>query len=170
MGILIDGFFANSASLVLQAGFYPASRLFKIVSVATPASFVQDDGPYFTLKSDGVIRFIPGALPANIENRIPRPGILDHQFVGHYLNGNPTGSSIVQAIQAVFQNLLSDSKKNREFNSECWDWFKSLNLDKSDQKECVVRCNAAKNSLGNVMCNTLCESYCSCSSSQFKGK
>lgn len=155
-------FFANNASLFLQSSFYPATSKFKIVSVATPASFVQDDGPYFTLKSDGVIRFIPGALPPNAENSTPSPGLFDHRFVDHYLNSSPTGSKIIEKVQTTFAGLLEQDSKAKVYNAQCWNWFQSLNLDKSKSGECVLRCNTAKNGVGNFMCNTLCESYCSC--------
>ena len=155
-------FFANNASLLLQNAFYPATTDFKIVSVATPASFVNDDGPYFTLKSDGVIRWVPGALPPNISNESPNPGLFDHRFVDHYLNGVPTGAKIIDVVQTTFKRLADDAKKDEEYNAECWHWFESLRLPKDESQQCVLKCNVAKNDLSNFTCNQLCEAYCQC--------
>lgn len=155
-------FFANNSSLWLQNAFYPASTDFRIISVATPASFVEDDGPYFTLESDGVIRWIPSALPPNVANISPKPGLFDHQFVDHYLDGTPTGAKIVSTVQATFKRLADDAKKADGYNADCWRWFESLNLPKNDSQECVMKCGTTMVDFSNFMCNTQCEAYCRC--------
>ena len=157
-------FFANNASLILQNEHYPAATQFRIVAVATPASFVNDDGPYFTLKSDGVIRLIPTALPPNMVNESPKPGFFDHRFVDHYLNGQPTGQKIIDTVQATIKSLAEETKKDENYNAECWKWFKSLSISpKTDSQECTLECTIAKNDFSNFSCNQLCEAYCQCS-------
>ena len=155
-------FFANSAALHLAAGMYPVNNFYRVISVATPASFVDGDGPYFTLTSDGVIRWIPGALPPNATNVAPAPGLLDHKFVEHYLQGQPTGEKIVTAVQSTLEGLLRDAKKAQRGWDSCWRWLDSLNLPKNDENECVIRCGTAKMDFSNFSCGSLCETYCSC--------
>lgn len=98
-------FFANSSANMLHIQVFPVRSHFKMVSVATPSSKVTNDGPNFTLLSDGVIKWIPQALPANSSNVSPRPGIFDHAFLDHYLAGVPTGSNLLKAIQKAFRDL-----------------------------------------------------------------
>ncbi len=157
-------FFANNASLILQNDYYPAATQFRIVAVATPAGFVNDDGPYFTLKSDSVIRLVPAALPPNMVNESPKPGFFDHRFVDHYLDGRPTGQKIIDAVQSTIKSLADETKKNDSYNAECWAWFESLSIPpKTDSRECVLKCNVAKNNFSTFSCNQLCEAYCQCS-------
>ncbi len=155
-------FFANNASLVLQTEFYPASSDFRIISVATPSAFVSDEGPYFTLKSDGVIGLIPAALPANVANTSPAPGLFDHRFIDHYLYGKTTGDKIIESIQSTLKLLSDDAKKANGYNKDCWQWLESLHLSVTDSQECTIKCSVAKNDFSNMSCNSLCESYCGC--------
>ena len=156
-------FFANNASLILQNDHYPASTHFRIVAVATPTAFVNDDGPYFTLKSDGVIRLIPTALPPNMVNESPKPGLFDHRFVKHYLQGQPTGQKIIDTVQSTIKSLAEETKKDESYNADCWAWFKSLSIPpKADPQQCILKCNVAKNDFTNFSCNQLCEAYCQC--------
>jgi hypothetical protein len=86
----------------------------KMVSVATPASTVYGDGPYFTFKSDGVIAYIPSALPPNLE-RNPA-GLFDHEFVKHYLDDPSTENEILGSIHNFYENLNEPIEE--EFNSD----------------------------------------------------
>lgn len=98
-------FFTNSSANMLDIQNFPVKSHFKMISVATPASIVTNDGPHFTLVSDGVIKWIPNSLPANSSNTNPAPGIFDHAFIEHYLSGQPTGAKIVGAIHEAFKRL-----------------------------------------------------------------
>lgn len=97
-------FYANTAHefLTLKAGGEEISDRFKIVGVASPASYVGGKGPYRTLFSDAVIDLIPAALPPNVRNDVE--GSLDHLFVEHYLERNPSGSEILDLIRLGTQS------------------------------------------------------------------
>ena len=58
----------------------------RLVSVATPASKVENNGSYVSLHSDGVIKYIPLALKPNVHNSVPKPGKFDHEFVKHRMS------------------------------------------------------------------------------------
>jgi hypothetical protein len=78
----------------------PGVRLrLNVISVATPAIFVFNHGPYVTLKSDCVISKMPLALPAN---SISEPaGFCDHEFVVNYLGGAESLGKIESAVHAA---------------------------------------------------------------------
>lgn len=85
------------------------SKKTKMISVATPASSVFQDGPYFTFKSDGVISLLPNALSPNREKS--DPGLFDHAFVNHYLKEQTVQDEIINSIrqsiskESVFPSL-----------------------------------------------------------------
>lgn len=86
------------------------SSLLKMISVATPAHKVFSDGPYFTFKSDGVIKYIPKALPPNYEKVLP--GIFDHEFLLDYMSEK--GAEIVEEVIRTH----SLHPRNKYFNSD----------------------------------------------------
>lgn len=88
-------FYANRAYEYLMSD---ADKI-RIVSVANPDSQVAGEYSYRTLKSDGVINSIPGALPPNVDNNYR--GHLNHSFVESYLNGSPSGQEIIKMISQV---------------------------------------------------------------------
>lgn len=69
----------------------------KMISVATPASSVYQDGPYYTFKSDGVISHIPSALTPNRDKS--DPGLFDHAFTDHYLKELSVQNEITDSIR-----------------------------------------------------------------------
>lgn len=72
------------------------SQATKMVSVATPAMRVYEEGPYYTFRSDGVITPIPTALIANREKE--NPGYFDHKFFDDYLMDKKVGSEILESV------------------------------------------------------------------------
>lgn len=78
-------FFTNFAFSALDINHEYSQRL-NMVSVATPASFVFNHGPYVNLKSDCVVAHMPGTLAANVDN--DSVGVCDHSFVENYLQNN----------------------------------------------------------------------------------
>ena len=69
----------------------------KMISVATPASYVFGNGPYFTFKSDGIIKYVSTALELNQTK--PNPGFFDHRFIEDYLNDPIVHKNIMSSIQ-----------------------------------------------------------------------
>jgi len=98
-----------------QGNFYTNFAFEKIrstktamISVATPTSLVYGRGPYFTFISDGVIKYIPSALPANRE-RTPA-GLFDHEFIIHYLNDPLVGKEILESVHNAYQNSIKPAE------------------------------------------------------------
>ena len=120
----------------------------KIVSVANPDHRVAGNGGYVTLRSDGVIRMIPYALPFNTENE--NPGHLDHQFVKHYLEGKPSGAKLSSLIAesvnqesndfALGGNYYDDGYLNRDLKLMT-NWLKKFE-NQSDRKLALKECLA----------------------------
>lgn len=78
-----------------------------MISVATPASRVFGDGPYFTFKSDGVVGHIPTALLPNL-TREPA-GLFDHEFIKHYLGDKSTQDKILLAVHDAYAGTLGNT-------------------------------------------------------------
>ncbi|MNK88209.1 hypothetical protein D3C87_1081640 [compost metagenome] len=101
----------------------------QMVSVATPTGYVYGDGPYFTFKSDGVIKYIPTALPPNI--RKADAAAFDHEFVKHYMGDSKAHEEILEALDIAMQNRGTSSEKSLNpavgyFNSDMTknlEWF-----------------------------------------------
>ncbi len=120
----------------------------KIVSVANPDHRVAGNGGYVTLRSDGVIRMIPYALPFNTENE--NPGRLDHQFVKHYLEGKRSGAKLSSLIAesvnqesndfALGGNYYDDGYLNRDLKLMT-NWLKKFE-NQSDRKLALKECLA----------------------------
>ena len=93
--------YANSAYANLAAGGRISMDAFGIVSVATPASHVAGNGPYFTLMYDLVISTVqmalPGTLPGNVVNTVSDRDWAHHSFIDSYLYGDQTGPLIVNS-------------------------------------------------------------------------
>jgi len=150
-------FYANNAASTMDMLTFPVVEKFRMISIGTPSSRVANNGPYFTLMSDGIIRWIPTALAANSTNSFPSPGLFDHDFVSHYLEGVPTGSSIIGSATAIMADL---SKPKAAEDKVCWDWFAVLRL--RDKESCIAKCSAAKVDLGSFHCPNLCPRFCGC--------
>jgi hypothetical protein len=122
------------------------SNLTSMVSVATPDSYVYGDGPYFTFKSDGIIKYILEALPPNIVRT--NAGYFDHEFVNHYLKDEPTKEKILLSIHEAIQNPTYSGWKSLNpiegyFNSDMTPslkWLKSAmeGKNKLSSGECIV--------------------------------
>lgn len=78
----------------------------RMISVATPASYVFGEGPYFTFHSDGVISHIPNSLPPNI-NKEPS-GIFDHEFINHYMKDKGASEHILESIKVAIDRKGED--------------------------------------------------------------
>ena len=109
--------FANALYDRIQLDDAMSAKRVHLVAVATPASVVGGNGPHVTLKSDGVINsLLPyllsegllKPLDPNVENKIPKPGFMDHEFVKHYLLGDQSGAKI---IEAVMTKILRKNKQ-----------------------------------------------------------
>lgn len=101
----------------------------QMISVATPASAVYGGGPYFTFYSDGVIKYIPTALPPNTTRL--EAGVFDHEFVKHYMQDPVTGDKILSAVNHSIMNyeksdVRSLNPADAYFNSDMTpilEWF-----------------------------------------------
>ncbi|MGK2905990.1 MAG: YfaP family protein [Desulfuromonadales bacterium] len=93
--------YANSAYANLAAGGRTSMDAFGIVSVATPATHVAGNGPYYTLNYDLVISAVqmalPGTLPGNVVNTVSDRDWAHHSFIDSYLSGDQTGPLIVNS-------------------------------------------------------------------------
>ena len=93
--------YANSAYANLASGGRISMDAFGIVSVATPASHVAGNGPYYTLMYDLVISTVqmalPGTLPGNVVNTVSDRDWAHHSFIDSYLYGDQTGPLIVNS-------------------------------------------------------------------------
>lgn len=118
----------------------------QVISIATPASNVYGEGPYFTFFSDGVIAHILNALPANRKKQQAK--YFDHEFIGHYLGDRPTENEILSAIDASYKSELENSSRSLNpqdsyFNSdmnEVLTWFHAYFKEKRklSNAECLV--------------------------------
>ncbi len=94
-------FYANEACIL---GNDPNNL--KMVSVATPADSVADDGHYTTLTDDAIIvtvRLVLGALPGNVTNS--QSYGQNHNFVHAYMGGDASGLKIIADIKSVITEL-----------------------------------------------------------------
>lgn len=102
--------YANSAYANLANDHRIPMEAFGIVSVATPASYVAGNGPYFTLMYDLVISAVqmalPSTLPGNVVNTISDLDWKHHSFIDSYLNGDQTGPMIVNTALSTAKNLV----------------------------------------------------------------
>lgn len=148
--------YTNAAIFNMEVFNFPTYNV-RYVAVATPAKKVSLGGKYFTLTSDGVIKWIPTALPTNITNTNPAPGLIDHKFEKHYLRGVPTGSQLITTVTQAFEQLHQTSTKETK---QCWSWFESLKL-KSDAT-CPLKCKTSKVDMGSFDCTLQCDALCRC--------
>ncbi len=103
-------FFTNFAFMKIKASHPEFVSRINMVSVATPASEVFNDGRYTTLISDCIMAKMPGALAANLS--VEKPGFCDHSFVDHYLN-RP------EPLEKINKDVLSEielSSQTPDFN------------------------------------------------------
>ncbi len=81
-----------------------------MVSVATPASYVANDGPFTTLTTDKVMNLVrktfPLTLPANITNNKQKYDFLSHNFVKCYMGGDISRPKILSDVLDVFSSLV----------------------------------------------------------------
>lgn len=122
-----------------------ASKSSQMVSVATPANFVYNEGPYFTFTSDRVVKYIPGALTPNIKKT--SEGVFDHEFVNDYMEDGPTKESILSAVNSSFQDLNNGENPSLDpvagyFNSDMTktlEWFRGYlkSKRKLSAEECI---------------------------------
>lgn len=96
-------FYTNSAFDSLNT-----NNTTSMISVATPASRVFQDGPYFTFKSDGVISIVPTALLPNLTKE--PAGLFDHEFVKHYLGDKKANDQILSAVHEAYNNTTDTSE------------------------------------------------------------
>lgn len=96
-------FYTNSAFDNLNVG-----NMTSMISVATPASRVFQDGPYFTFKSDGIIGLFPTALSPNLTKE--PAGLFDHEFIKHYLGDKTTHDQILLAVHETYNNATEASE------------------------------------------------------------
>jgi hypothetical protein len=161
-------FIANEAVLTtrnsLMIHWDTDQQKVRLVSVATPTASVEGEGSYTTLSSDGVIRPIPTALAANVTNSTPVPGIFDHEFVKHYLNGDASGSQIIHQIDAELERL-SKIGKSGDYPS-CKAWFDSNSKNLAEGDDCVLSCNAFSSDMATFTCHSICPKLCNCRNSK----
>jgi hypothetical protein len=102
--------YANSAYATLANDSRVPMEAFGIVSVATPASYVAGNGPYFTLMYDLVISAVqmalPSTLPGNVVNTISDLDWKHHSFIDSYLNGDQTGPMIINSALSTAKTLV----------------------------------------------------------------
>lgn len=85
----------------------------KMVSVATPAHAVFDNGPYFTFKTDPIGALIPLALEPNLTKT--HASQFDHGFLTHYLTDANAKTKILNAAHQAFTES-TDSMVNYSFD------------------------------------------------------
>lgn len=95
-------FYANTARNLLLDERY--KKALKVISVATPASYVSGNGPHTTLFEDLIITSIPFSLPANVNNSSSyKKTIGSHYFVESYMKSE---SSSRAKITSDIHNAL----------------------------------------------------------------
>ncbi|MCB0351250.1 MAG: hypothetical protein KDD38_08710 [Bdellovibrionales bacterium] len=130
------------------------------VAIATPTATAPENNAFTTLKSDGVIKAIPLSLPGNITNTIPKPGLFDHEFVKHYLNGDGASKQIRRQIRDEISKLSLIGKSTND--QACDKWFEK-NYDQSiGIKECIQACNTYPIDTSTFHCRPTCTSSCNC--------
>lgn len=88
---------------------HPAVARFGSVSVATPSEaassglFPLGEKWYTTLYSDPVIGLLPHALRPNLMNK--GAGLFNHFFTESYLDGDPSGTKVLEDITCVLSQL-----------------------------------------------------------------
>lgn len=87
-------FFTNQAFGWMEEST-PYESMLKMVSVASPDSFVWKEGPHITLKSD-FVHGVPGSLPWNVENT--NPNHRGHSIREHYLSGKESLEKIEKSL------------------------------------------------------------------------
>jgi hypothetical protein len=171
----------SQGNLFTNDAFKELDRIMEIknrvvmLSVATPASFVFNNGAYFTLESDLVINTVRLAakkfkfqepLTANTINTLPKSGVINHSFIEYYLNATPTGEKIINAsIEAI--NKLNDDKKVKEeifkhIGKRCLEWWNNLSINKIEVNECLSQCTTARVGMGSFDCLNTCKYLCKC--------
>jgi hypothetical protein len=143
-----------------------------ISAVATPASRVEGGGPYVTLDSDGVIKYLasafePKPLPANSTNRSPRPGRFDHAFIEHYLKGEPTGAKVIENTVSQMKKLADLHAENTrtEPDPECVSWFnEGKAIHESNFFDCFDQCPIGITGMADFFCPMQCDRLCGCES------
>ena len=118
----------------------------QMISVATPASNVYGEGPYFTFFSDRVITHIPHALPPNRKKQ--KAGYFDHAFIPDYMGNRSTENEILSAIDANYNSEIENSAKSLNpseayFNSDMskiLKWFDVYSKEKRNlsDAECLI--------------------------------
>ena len=125
----------------------------KMISVATPANSVYGDGSYFTFKSDGVIAYVPSALPPN--RKRSTAGLFDHEFIKHYLDDSATGAEILSAIHESYEQLNASSED--EMNADldgvmAWHERNSKQKRSDRMSDCLLSYAIYKLKAANLTC------------------
>lgn len=157
-------FFANDAidetRNSLRIHYEIDQRKAQLVSVASPSHKVEGGGSYTTLLSDGIIKLVPSALAPNVLNTRPKPGLFDHEFLEHYLEGDVSGTQILDQIK---NEALKLAEVGREDYRICRKWFASHSPDAGLSKECQVDCRLrASQSDQYFFCEHECQRLCNC--------
>ena len=90
----------------LSAFNYLVTPVTKMISVATPAQAVYNDGPYFTFTTDPIGNLTPLALEPNLKKSLP--SAFDHGFMTHYMQDENAKSLILQATNNAFSISLEN--------------------------------------------------------------
>ena len=159
-------FFANDAidriRHSIQIHWEWDQRKAQLISVASPASKVEGGGVHTTLTSDGIIKLIPFALPGNVQNRSPKPGLVDHKFVNHYLKGDGSGQQILDQIKQQAEVL---GRVGKEEYRACKKWYGGSALSGDHAETCIENCkDEAEKSKEFFYCQYSCEAICTCGS------
>jgi len=153
--------FANAAYQKLFEGddAIEGVESFRIISVATPASYVAGDGPYTTLVEDAVIAAVSIAtpigiaqpLPSNITNVLSGASMSDlkgHSYIDEYMaDGSRTVEKVIDdtimGIQGL-QQTVSVSKERVVTITASWNSQSDthyIGVIESDQREVVDESN-----------------------------
>ena len=90
----------------LSAFSYLSTPATKMISVATPAHAVYDDGPYFTFTTDPIGGLVPLALEPNLKKEVP--SAFDHGFLTHYMQDANAKAQILQATNKALSQTLAN--------------------------------------------------------------
>lgn len=119
-------FYANESWRILESAGRGTN--FRIVGAASPASRMEGDSDYTTLKEDkiiGMVRLVKEVLPSNTTNG--GSSILGHDFIDDYLDGE-SGSKIIGQVLSM---LPPEGKEDRDFLHPSlypfWRYQKKLN-------------------------------------------
>jgi len=119
----------------------------QMISVATPASEVFADGPYYTFHSDRVISYIPRALSTNRTKEVE--GLVDHEFINHYLGDKTVRDEILGSIFDAYNyssrpNEPSMNPKDGYFDQDVdlvLNWLNNSlesHLDGIEKSDCLI--------------------------------